>query len=57
VLLSIATGPLLFPRIWHAQYGNIVAGWAALAVAFRALARPCAGRRPTGTAKTFWITA
>jgi putative citrate transport len=28
ILLSIATGPLLFPRIWHHHYGKIAAGWA-----------------------------
>ncbi len=38
VLLSIATGPLLFPKTWHAHYGKIVGGWAALAVAALALA-------------------
>jgi Na+/H+ antiporter NhaD/arsenite permease-like protein len=32
VLLSIATGPLLFPKIWHAHYGKIAGGWAALTV-------------------------
>jgi Na+/H+ antiporter NhaD/arsenite permease-like protein len=31
VLLSIAIGPLVFPRIWHHHYGKITAGWAALA--------------------------
>ncbi len=30
ILLSIATGPLLFPKIWHHYYGKIAAGWAAL---------------------------
>jgi Na+/H+ antiporter NhaD/arsenite permease-like protein len=30
ILLSIATGPLLFPRIWHHHYGKIAFGWAAL---------------------------
>ena len=28
ILLSIALGPLLFPKIWHAHYGKIAAGWA-----------------------------
>ncbi|NVN86296.1 MAG: sodium:proton antiporter [Rhodopseudomonas sp.] len=32
VLLSIATGPLLFPKIWHAHYGKIAAAWALLAL-------------------------
>ena len=30
ILLSIATGPLLFPKIWHHHYGKIAAGWALL---------------------------
>jgi len=30
ILLSIATGPLLFPKIWHDHYGKIAAGWALL---------------------------
>jgi len=30
VLLSIATGPLLFPKIWHGHYGKIAALWALL---------------------------
>ena len=29
-LLSIATGPLVFPRIWSRHYGKIAAGWSAL---------------------------
>jgi Na+/H+ antiporter NhaD/arsenite permease-like protein len=33
ILLSIATGPLLFPKLWHAHYGKIAAGWAVLALA------------------------
>jgi Na+/H+ antiporter NhaD/arsenite permease-like protein len=33
VLLSIAMGPLLFPRIWHRHYGKIAAAWAALTLA------------------------
>ena len=28
LLLSIATGPLLFPKVWHHHYGKIAAGWA-----------------------------
>ena len=27
LLLTIATGPLLFPRIWHNHYGKIAAAW------------------------------
>jgi Na+/H+ antiporter NhaD/arsenite permease-like protein len=30
ILLSIATGPLLFPKLWHGHYGKIAAGWALL---------------------------
>ncbi len=30
ILLSIATGPLLFPKIWHHHYGKIALAWAAL---------------------------
>jgi Na+/H+ antiporter NhaD/arsenite permease-like protein len=33
LLLTIATGPLLFPKIWHAHYGKIAAGWSLLALA------------------------
>jgi Na+/H+ antiporter NhaD/arsenite permease-like protein len=32
MLLSIATGPLLFPGVWHHHYGKIAAGWALLAL-------------------------
>jgi Na+/H+ antiporter NhaD/arsenite permease-like protein len=30
MLLSIALGPVLIPRIWHHHFGKISAGWAAL---------------------------
>jgi Na+/H+ antiporter NhaD/arsenite permease-like protein len=30
ILLSIATGPLFFPKLWHCHYGKIAAGWALL---------------------------
>src|SRR5664280_3411139 len=30
ILLSIATGPLLFAAIWHRHYGKITFGWAML---------------------------
>src|SRR5262245_46430409 len=33
LLLSIATGPLLFPKIWHDHYGKIAFGWSALTLA------------------------
>ncbi len=32
VLLTIATGPLLFPKVWHDHYGKIGAGFAAAAL-------------------------
>jgi Na+/H+ antiporter NhaD/arsenite permease-like protein len=32
MLASIATGPLLFPKIWHHHYGKIALGWSALAL-------------------------
>lgn len=28
MLLSIATGPLLFPKLWHHHYGKFAFGWA-----------------------------
>jgi Na+/H+ antiporter NhaD/arsenite permease-like protein len=33
ILLSIATGPLLFTKTWHAHYGKIALGWAAVTLA------------------------
>lgn len=33
ILLSIATGPLLFSKIWHRHYGKIAAAWGLLALA------------------------
>jgi Na+/H+ antiporter NhaD/arsenite permease-like protein len=32
LLISIATGPLLFPKLWHAHYGKIAFVWSALAI-------------------------
>jgi Na+/H+ antiporter NhaD/arsenite permease-like protein len=32
ILLSIATGPLLFPKLWHHHYGKIATVWAVLAL-------------------------
>jgi Na+/H+ antiporter NhaD/arsenite permease-like protein len=32
VLLTIPTGPLLFPRIWHHHYGKLAAAWSLLAL-------------------------
>ena len=33
ILLTIAAGPLLFPRLWHRHYGKIAFAWALLALA------------------------
>ena len=33
LLLSIATGPMLFPKIWHDHYGKIAFIWSALTLA------------------------
>jgi hypothetical protein len=33
LLMKIATGPLLFPKIWHDHCGKIAALWSALALA------------------------
>src|SRR5438876_10307496 len=33
MLLSIATGPLLFPNIWHHHYGKIALLWSMTALA------------------------
>ncbi len=33
MLLTIATGPLLFPRVWHRHYGKLAFLWSALTVA------------------------
>jgi Na+/H+ antiporter NhaD/arsenite permease-like protein len=33
LLLSIATGPLLFPRLWHNHYGKIAFVWSTLTLA------------------------
>jgi Na+/H+ antiporter NhaD/arsenite permease-like protein len=30
ILLSIATGPLLFPKVWHRHYGKIAFAWGLL---------------------------
>jgi Na+/H+ antiporter NhaD/arsenite permease-like protein len=37
ILLTIATGPLLFPHIWHAHYGKFAFGWSALTLGALAL--------------------
>ena len=33
LLLSIATGPTIYPKIWHHHYGKIASGWAVLTLA------------------------
>jgi Na+/H+ antiporter NhaD/arsenite permease-like protein len=33
ILLTIATGPVLFPRIWHRHYGKLAFFWSVLTVA------------------------
>jgi Na+/H+ antiporter NhaD/arsenite permease-like protein len=33
ILLTIATGPLLFPRVWHRHYGKLAFFWSVLTVA------------------------
>src|ERR1043165_10309205 len=38
LLLTIATGPTLFRTIWHAHYGKLALGWAALVLVPLALA-------------------
>src|SRR6266545_3326682 len=30
ILLTIATGPLLFPRLWHRHYGKLAFAWGTL---------------------------
>jgi Na+/H+ antiporter NhaD/arsenite permease-like protein len=32
LLLTIATGPLLYPHLWERHYGKIAAGWAVLVI-------------------------
>src|SRR6476469_9512162 len=32
LLLCIATGPLLFPHVWHRHYGKIALGWSIIAL-------------------------
>src|SRR5215468_4779139 len=38
LILTIATGPLFFPRNWSRHYGKIAAGWSALTIAVIAFA-------------------
>jgi Na+/H+ antiporter NhaD/arsenite permease-like protein len=38
VLATIATGPLLFPRLWHRHYGKLAFAWSALTLVLLAAA-------------------
>jgi Na+/H+ antiporter NhaD/arsenite permease-like protein len=38
ILATIATGPLLFPRLWHRHYGKLAFAWSALTLALLAAA-------------------
>jgi Na+/H+ antiporter NhaD/arsenite permease-like protein len=42
MLASIATGPLLFPTLWHRHYGKLTIGWCALTLLPLALAHGAA---------------
>src|SRR5438034_9898039 len=33
ILLTIASGPLVFPRLWHRHYGKLAFVWATLTMA------------------------
>ena len=44
LLLSIALGPLLFPKLWHAHYGKIAAAWSIVTLASLVLVWPAARR-------------
>src|SRR5215472_15768174 len=33
ILLTIATGPLIFPRLWHRHYGKLAFVWGTLTIA------------------------
>ena len=44
ILLTIATGPLLFPKLWHHHYGKFAFVWSALTLAPLALFYGAAGR-------------
>ncbi|TGV79886.1 sodium:proton antiporter, partial [Mesorhizobium sp. M00.F.Ca.ET.149.01.1.1] len=58
LLLSIATGPLLFPHLWEHHYGKIAAGWAALVVVPLAIAFgiPTAGETVLHTLLTEYLS-
>ncbi|UCI07868.1 sodium:proton antiporter [Mesorhizobium sp. B1-1-8] len=58
LLLSIATGPLLFHHVWEHHYGKIAAGWAALVVVPLAIAFgiPTAGEAVLHTLLTEYMS-
>src|ERR1041384_2856754 len=43
LLLTIATGPLLFPHLWHRHYGKIAFAWSLVALAALAVFHGVAG--------------
>src|SRR5689334_18364908 len=51
ILLTIAAGPLLFPRVWHRHYGKLAFAWSTLAVA------PLAALHGTPAALTAFVHA
>jgi Na+/H+ antiporter NhaD/arsenite permease-like protein len=51
ILLTIAVGPLLFPRLWHHHYGKFAFVWAALTLA------PLAAMRGADAALALFIHA
>ena len=54
MLLSIALGPILAPRLWHRHYGKVAAGWA---LAFLLPFAATFGPEVTGQALTHTLTA
>ncbi|MGX8010724.1 sodium:proton antiporter [Mesorhizobium sp. ORM8.1] len=58
LLLSIASGPLLFPHLWEHHYGKIAAGWATLVVVPLAVAfgGPIAGEAVLHTLLTEYLS-
>ncbi len=51
LLLTIALGPLVFPKLWHHHYGKFAFAWAALTLV------PLALLRGPGTALEAWLHA
>ncbi|WFP76681.1 sodium:proton antiporter [Mesorhizobium sp. WSM4906] len=58
LLLSIATGPLLFPHVWEHHYGKITAAWATFVVVPLAVAFgiPAAGEAVLHTLLTEYLS-